>query len=77
VPTVAERSPRMTLIGLVKLPTSRYAAAWSHPAARGDWLDGAGWWRDLVGGAPMPRERQRVLGGEPRSRAGGVLPVRS
>lgn len=35
---MAERSPRMTLIGLVNPPTSRYAAGWSHPDARTDWL---------------------------------------
>lgn len=28
----------MTLIGLVNPPTSRYAAGWSHPDARDDWL---------------------------------------
>lgn len=28
----------MTLIGLINPPTSRYAAGWSHPDARDDWL---------------------------------------
>ncbi len=37
----------MTLIGMVNPPTSRYAAAWSHPDARRDWL-GAGFYVDTA-----------------------------